>query len=192
MKKNLVVWMDCGDTLVDESTQVFDETGVVLSAQPIPGAVELLHTLREQGYRLALVADGKTRSFENILHQLDLTHLFEVLVISQEVGCTKPCAAMFETAMARLDLGEWDRSRIVMVGNNLERDIAGANAMGLTSVLLTYSPRYRMQPNDPCEIPDYVIALPSQLPLLLEHLELQVCHRDAAADVGRSAPFGKE
>lgn len=40
-----IVFLDSGDTLVDETTQVFDERGVVLRAQLIPGARDLLGVL---------------------------------------------------------------------------------------------------------------------------------------------------
>ena len=43
--KEWIVFLDSGDTLVDETTQVFDERGVVLRAQLIPGARELLEVL---------------------------------------------------------------------------------------------------------------------------------------------------
>ena len=38
--KHWILCFDCGDTLVDEGTQVFDENGDVLSAEPLPGAVK--------------------------------------------------------------------------------------------------------------------------------------------------------
>ena len=40
--KQLVILIDSGDTLVDESTQTFDQNGDVLSAKLIPGAREAL------------------------------------------------------------------------------------------------------------------------------------------------------
>lgn len=59
MEKNLIIFTDSGDTIIDESTQVFDERGIVTEAEFIPGAGELLEQLKKEGYRIALVADGE-------------------------------------------------------------------------------------------------------------------------------------
>lgn len=177
MKKDLVVFIDCGDTIVDESTQVFAPNGDVLRAQPIPGADTALRELHKAGFRLALVADGRTTSFRNILEGNKLYDLFEVMVISEEEGVSKPHPQMFEEAMARMGLTAADASRIVMVGNNLKRDVLGANRMGIISILLSFSPRYVMRPDSEEETPDYVISMPCQLPPLLEQLDLQVQNR---------------
>ena len=177
MSKELVVFIDCGDTIVDESTQLFAENGDVLSAEAFPGAEQMLRDLRAQGYRIALVADGRTASFTNILLRLGLNDLFEAKVISEEVGAVKPAASMFETALAAMGLTKNDASRIAMIGNNLKRDIVGANRMGIISILMSTSPRYVMQPETPEEVPDYVVALPCEVVGLLEQLELQIRNR---------------
>ena len=57
-----------------------------------------------------------------------------------------------------------------MIGNNLERDIRGANAMGFNSILAAYSPRYRMSPACPEEQPDFVAEEPAQILKLVESL----------------------
>ena len=84
--KKLILCFDCGDTLVDEGTQVFAENEDVLSAEPIPGALEALRYFHEQGYRMALVADGRVASFQNILGKLGVWDLFEAHIISEAVG----------------------------------------------------------------------------------------------------------
>ena len=45
MSKKLIIFIDSGDTLIDEATQVRDERGIVLRADFIPGAGEMLKTL---------------------------------------------------------------------------------------------------------------------------------------------------
>lgn len=177
MEKDLIIFTDCGDTIVDESTQVFAENEDVLSAEPIEDADVVLRNLRREGYRMALVADGRTASFRNILTGLGLWDLFEARSISEEEGVSKPHARMFEKALKDMGLTEADAHRVVMIGNNLKRDVAGANRMGITSILLSFSPRYCMQPAGPDEVPDYVIATPGELPALLEQLNLQVRNR---------------
>ena len=51
--RNLIIFTDSGDTIIDEGTQVFDERGIVTKADFIPGADKVLKTLQEEGYRMA-------------------------------------------------------------------------------------------------------------------------------------------
>lgn len=61
-----------------------------------------------------------------------------------------------------------------MVGNNLERDIVGANRFGITSVFIKWSPRYPMEPKNEEEVPDYIIRKPLELLDLVEKLEAEL------------------
>lgn len=171
MMKKLILCFDCGDTLVDEGTQVFADNGDVLSAEPIPGALEALHAFHEQGYRLALVADGRTASFRNILGKLNVWDLFETHTISEEVGELKPSPKMFHDARQKLGLTEKDFGNMVMFGNNRLRDIKGANGVGMISVLLDYSPRYVKMASMPDEEPTYLTKTPHEWLPLIEKLE---------------------
>ncbi len=172
--KDLIIFIDSGDTLVDESTEIRDETGTVIHSNLIEGAGETLAKLYESGYTIALVADGTKASFDNIYRENGLDYCFAAKAISGELKHEKPSEIMFLHAMKSLDLKESDKDRIVMIGNNIKRDIVGANRMGLTSILLSYSPRYVMQPESKEEIPDYVVSSPCELFDLLEQLNLQV------------------
>ncbi len=171
--KKLILCFDCGDTLVDESTQVFAENGDVLEAQPIPGAMEALKQFYAEGYRIALVADGRVQSFRNILGKLGVWDLFETHTISEAVGELKPSPKMFNTARIAMGLTEADFSRMVMFGNNRLRDIKGANGVGMISVLLDYSPRYVKEASQPDEEPTYLTKTPAEWPALIEQLEAQ-------------------
>ena len=78
---------------------------------------------------------------------------------------------MFETAYEKLNLTEADKKRIVMIGTNLKKDIAGANRQGLTSIWLDWSPRYFHTVEEPDWQPDYTVSTPAQLLDLLHKLE---------------------
>ncbi|WP_246240840.1 HAD family hydrolase [Anaerocolumna sedimenticola] len=172
--KELIIFIDSGDTLVDESTEVRDETGTVIHSELIEGAGETLVKLYDSGYTIALVADGTKASFDNIYRENGLDYCFSAKAISGELKHEKPSEVMFFHAMKSLGLKESDKERIVMIGNNIKRDILGANRIGITSILLSYSPRYVMQPETEEEIPDYVISSPLELFGLIEQLNLQV------------------
>jgi putative hydrolase of the HAD superfamily len=159
----LAVLLDCGDTLVDEGTEQKTEDGVSLAAALIPGADELMRTLKARGYRLGLVADGPSATFVNNLAPYGLYDLFDVYAISAEVGAEKPDPAIFECALEQLGIARPDYGRVVMVGNYLARDVAGANRLGLISVWLDWAPRRPKTPATPLETPDYTIRQPLAL-----------------------------
>ena len=167
----LDICLDCGDTLADESTEVKDERGVTLKADLIPGAADMVRAIKKRGYPLALVADGPTGTFENILTQHDLYDLFDFFSISEQVGVNKPAARMFTNALDQLGIVKTDYPRVVMVGNNLERDIKGANALGLISVFLSWSNKRTHTPADETEVPQYTIKTPVEFLSLLDNIE---------------------
>jgi len=169
--KILAVLLDCGDTLIDEASEIKDERGATITADLIPGAAEALLALKEAGYRLALVADGPALTFERELAQHHLAHVFECQAISELVGCEKPDRRMFEYALNALGIAPADYNRVVMVGNNLSRDIKGANDLGLISIWINWSPRRSKIPADATEVPRYTIGTPAELPALVASLE---------------------
>ena len=172
----LAVCVDCGDTLADENTEIKDERGVTLEADLIPGAADMVGAIKTRGYPLALVADGPSGTFKNILTQHELYDLFDVFSISEQVGVAKPNARMFATALDQLDIPKADYHRVIMVGNNLERDIKGANALGLISVFLSWSTKRTHIPADKTEVPKHTIKNPIELLPLLDTLESTFTH----------------
>jgi len=78
---------------------------------------------------------------------------------------------MFIHALDQLDIARKDYGRTLMVGNNLERDIKGANDLGMISVWLDWAPRRSKVPADESEVPQYTIRLPLDLLALLKSIE---------------------
>ncbi len=167
----LAICFDFGDTLCDEATEVKDAENTTLRGDLIPGAGELLHELRRRGYTLALVADGRPGTYANVLAQHGVLELFDIMTISEQLGCEKPDPRMFTATLERLGIGRADYGRTLMVGNNLERDIAGANLVGMTTVRIDWAPRRPKVPANANEVPDYTIRLPQELLPILDRLE---------------------
>ncbi len=180
-RRRIVVLLDCGDTLADEGTEVKDERGATLRAELIPGAERAVKALFRRGHTLALVADGFVDTFRNVLGPSGLWDLFSARSISEEVGVEKPEGAMFTRALDALGLRPEDYRRVVMVGNNLERDIAGARRLGLATIWVNWAPRRRKTVERPDEEPDYTISGPSELPRLIARLERAARHRYSRA-----------
>jgi len=167
----LAICFDFGDTLADEATEVKDETLTTLRAELIPGADQVVRELKRRGYRLALVADGRAGTYYNVLTQHGLYDLFDVFAISEQLGAEKPDPRMFVHALDQLGIARADYGRTVMVGNHLERDIKGANQVGMISVWLDWAPRRSKVPADTLEVPQYTIKAPLDLLPLIEALE---------------------
>lgn len=174
MNKKLIIFTDSGDTIIDEATQVFDGRHIVQEAKFIPEADKVLRQLHEEGYTIALVADGEWDSFQNVYRRTGLDDCFDAWVVSEVVGQQKPAAIMFETAYEKLGLTEADKRRIVMIGNNLKKDVAGANRQGLISVWLDWSPRYFHTVEEPEWQPDYTVHTPRELLELIHRLEAEL------------------
>ncbi len=165
------ICFDFGDTLADEATEEKDAAGVTLRADLIPGAAALIHQLKRRGYPLALVADGYPGTYRNVLAQHALYDCFDVFAISEEVGVVKPDPRMFAHALDQLGVSPDAYGRTIMVGNHLERDIKGANALGIISVWLDWAPRRSKIPADDSELPAFTIHTPLELLAVLEQLE---------------------
>ena len=174
MNKKLIIFTDSGDTIIDEATQVYDGRHIVQEAKFIPEADKVLRQLHEEGYTIALVADGEWDSFQNVYRRTGLDDCFDAWVVSEVVGQQKPAAIMFETAYEKLGLTEADKRRIVMIGNNLKKDVAGANRQGLISVWLDWSPRYFHTVEEPDWQPDYTVHTPEELLALIHRLEAEM------------------
>ena len=165
-----VIFIDCGDTLVDESTQVFDKDENVIDVEFYDNADKVLFKLKELGYIVILVADGRDKSFRNIFNKINFLQCFDGFVVSENVGELKPHPAMFETAFNLIPKEYRSKDNVLMVGNNLCRDIKGANNFGITSVWMNWSPRYFHEFSEPDLKPDYEIKSPNELIGLLERL----------------------
>jgi putative hydrolase of the HAD superfamily len=100
-----------------------------------------------------------------------LGYCFDAWIVSEVVGKQKPEPIMFEKAYEALNLTEADKPRIVMIGNNLKKDVAGANRQGLISVWLDWSPRYFHTVEEPDWQPDYTVKTPAELIPLIHALE---------------------
>lgn len=162
---------DLGDTLMWETTENKDQNDVTIFAELLPGASQLIQRLRAEGYWLGLVADSHPRSPLNVLEQHRLLHLFDTASISEIVGVSKPDKRMFLSALLAMDIPETEFPRVAMIGNNLERDIVGAKALGLITIFIHSNDRRRAIPIGPEETPDYTVRTIPELSALIDRID---------------------
>jgi len=98
-----------------------------------PGAIECLHLLRRQGYRLCAISDGNSEP----LKIPELAGIFEFAVNAVEAGAAKPDRRPFLLAAERAGV---PCTAMVYVGDNYEKDVLGAQAVGMRAVLVRNPP----------------------------------------------------
>lgn len=165
------ILFDLGDTILIEESEVKDSEGTTLCADLIPGIADALRHFKALGLPLALVADSRPNTPPNVLRRHGLYELFAYLAISEVIGANKPDSPIFRVALDALGISPSDYCRVAMVGNNVERDIAGANRLGLISVLFHWNDRRRSQPLTDEERPCYTVSSAHELTSLIDDLD---------------------
>lgn len=152
---------------MNEETEVKDAENTTLSADLFPGMKEAVLKLKKAGLTLGLVADTRPGTYVNVLKQHGLYDVFSAFAISEELNTAKPDRRMFEYALNKLNVKP---EQAVMCGNNLSRDIAGANALGMTTVWFHWNDRYRITPRSELEQPDYIVRSAAEFTELVSTL----------------------
>lgn len=96
-----------------------------------PGAHEMLATVSDVA-TLGIITNGIGEIQRSRLVNHDLEQYFDDVVISGEVGHSKPGSRIFDVALDRL--GRPEKSTVVMIGDSLSSDMPGAAAYGIDSI----------------------------------------------------------
>lgn len=100
---------------------------------PLVGAVDLLNALKGR-VKMGIITNGFTALQQARLERTGFLGVFDLLVISEQVGYAKPHPAIFDYALTRM--GNPARERVLMVGDNPDSDILGAINAGLATCWL--------------------------------------------------------
>jgi putative hydrolase of the HAD superfamily len=100
-------------------------------ARHMDGAMPLLHALRQQGMKLAIITNGSTGFQLSVSAALRFTEFVDLVMVSEAEGSRKPDPRIFLLAAGRL---ETPPSACLFVGDNPEADVQGANAVGMHAV----------------------------------------------------------
>ncbi|MDO8616093.1 MAG: HAD family hydrolase [Dehalococcoidia bacterium] len=107
--------------------------GPFLGRVLFPDVLDTLRWLRERDYRVGAVTNRGYSGprFHDEMRDLGLADLFEVTVISCDIGYMKPHPRIFQYTLERLGI---EAEQAVMVGDNLRADVEGAKTLGLLAV----------------------------------------------------------
>lgn len=91
--------------------------------------------LAKRGLKLAVLSDAPAQQAWLRLAYLKLHNVFDVVVTHDDTGRLKPAPEPFDLVLERLDVEPYEA---LMVGDWPERDIAGARAIGITTIYARY------------------------------------------------------
>lgn len=98
-----------------------------------PQVLESLAQLRQNGRRLWLLSNAQAIFTRGEFRALGLEDAFDGVYLSSDYGCRKPDRRFFEALLHGQKL---DPAQCLMIGNDRETDIAGAQAVGLATLYL--------------------------------------------------------
>jgi 5'-nucleotidase len=115
----------------DEFHAYFDET-VGRFATALPGVFSLLERLQSFAIPLGIITNGESVIQRAKIAYAGLRRFFpdDAVIISEEVGCEKPDAAIFRCAQRRLAAGR----QPVYIGDSWELDVMGALHAGWQAI----------------------------------------------------------
>lgn len=100
------------------------------SLVPIEGALPLLEELRERGLGLGLISNCSSEVGE-LWEDSPFAGCFDAVVLSADVGLSKPDARIYRLALERLGAEPPDA---IFVGDGESDELAGAEAAGLRAI----------------------------------------------------------
>ena len=132
-----------------------------------PYALEILASLREQGFKTAIVTNNCLSATKTVINRFGLHPLIDVLVTREDAPRWKPDGAMVKETLNRLNV---DPGNALFVGDSTI-DVMAARDSGVTSVALLTGPTLTSRLLK--EEPDYLISSLAELMALIEQIRLE-------------------
>ena len=118
--------------------------------QPYPGVEDTIRRLHSK-YHLAIVSDGQAAYAITELNVVGLSGYFDPIIISGDFGHRKPDVRLFTEVLTNMNMAPTD---VLFVGNDMYRDIYGAQKLGIKTVF--FSSNQGVQEKEGVK-PDYII-----------------------------------
>ena len=106
-----------------------------LGSRLMPHAKEILTYLRPK-YKMYILSNGFTELQSRKMQSAGITHFFDGMILSEDIGVNKPNPAIFTHA---LRVAESTAEESLMIGDNYEVDIEGAQRVGIDQVFYNIS-----------------------------------------------------
>lgn len=102
-----------------------------------PGTREALSEMKKEGFLLALVSNASSNAFAMLEH-LDLIPLFDVMVVSCDVGVAKPSEEIYKLALSKLDVSP---EECLFIGDGACQELDGAHSAGIRTIRIIQMPQ---------------------------------------------------
>jgi putative hydrolase of the HAD superfamily len=96
-----------------------------------PDSIDVMEALRARGHRLAMLTNGGTEGQRAKIERFELARHFDYIQVEGEFGHGKPDERVYHHVLERVGAKPADA---VMVGDDLERDVAGPQRVGIEGV----------------------------------------------------------
>ena len=121
-----------------------------------PDTQEFLHDLKESSALVGLITDGRSITQRNKIKSLGLEGFFDIVIISEEFGSTKPDPMNYLVVQKRFP----DRHKFIYVGDNPKKDFLAPNQLSWVTFCLKSDGRniHKQEMSLPIDyLPDYVV-----------------------------------
>ncbi len=119
------------DWIIERLVGVWNKSKLL--ARLYPETMQAIEQLKAKGVKVAIISNTFKASVDGLLEKFGLDTLFDAVCFSYDVGHLKTDAQMFDTVCEKLGVS---KDEVVMVGDSMETDIAGAENAGVTAVLI--------------------------------------------------------
>lgn len=186
---NVAIWHDLEEGRIQPDdinglrfTRLFDTIGIELhtdlhafgerylgnlarGTQLIDGAQEVVDAVHGR-YQLALITNGLKDVQRLRLARSTMRGIFNPVIISQEVGASKPDPRIFDAAFTQM--GQPAKSEVLIIGDSLSSDIAGGSSYGIDTCW--FNPGGKPRPTD--------LPITFEISRLADLLDLVESHED--------------
>jgi putative hydrolase of the HAD superfamily len=133
-------------------------------------AIPTLQKLRAKGYNMGIISNaGDDADVQQLARKFGITEFFDFILTSAACSYRKPHPRIFELA-----LSQWycPPNEAVMVGDNLDADIRGAQAVGIYGIWINRRANPEMEKQEQVQ-PDASLSTLLELPAVLDRLQIQ-------------------
>ena len=121
-------WQDKADALEMNAKYI---SFLINESNLISGALSLLNFFKGK-IPMGILTNGLKEAQRPRLSKADITHYFDHIIVSDEIGMSKPNPEIF--TLAKLTLGNIPSENILLVGDNPYSDIEGAQNFGFKTI----------------------------------------------------------
>lgn len=132
----------------------------------IEGAVELLDYLTSL-FKLVIVSNGFIEVQHRKMASAGISHYFQHVVLSEDVGVSKPAKPIFDRALA---VSNTRRSEALFIGDSWDADIMGAQNARISSIWFNPSRQTPETPLEQLRYPVYEVEKLTEIPQVIRPL----------------------